>query len=121
MEGLNGSRPACFPIRYAQWLDHPVAPFESTLIFPKQHGRAGSSFPAETSLYPEPYSMLSVTGKKVRQKGGKCIPKTTEAAYQPDILPVRGFRSLLTDRESLRAIRRSASPVVIRSTQLSLT
>jgi len=63
--------------------------------------------------------MQTVMGKKVRQKEGMCTPKTTEAKYLPDILPVLGFRSLPTDRESLRAIRRSASPVVIRPTQLS--
>src|SRR5947209_13500078 len=40
--------------------------------------------------------------------------KNTEAKYLPDIRQVPGSGSLLTDRESLRAIRRSASWLVIR-------
>jgi hypothetical protein len=44
---------------------------------------------------------------------GACIPKNTEAEYIPDILHVLGYGSLLTDRESQRAISRSASWLVI--------
>ena len=121
MEGLNGSRPACFPIRYAQWLDHPVATFESTLIFPKQHSHELDPALLQQRRCLQNHHERDNYGKEAATRGGAYTPKTTEAAYQPDILPVRGFRSLPTDRESLRAIRRSASPVVIRSTQLSLT
>jgi hypothetical protein len=41
--------------------------------------------------------MKIAIGKKWVVRGGAWIPKTTEAAYPPDILPVRGFRSLLRD------------------------
>ena len=52
-------------------------------------------------------------GKAGEAKRGACIPKNTEAKYLPDIQHILGSGSLHQTRESLRAIGRSASPIVI--------
>ena len=52
-------------------------------------------------------------GKAGAEKRGARIPKTTEAKYLPDIRHILGSGSLHKTRESLRAIGRSASSIVI--------
>jgi len=52
-------------------------------------------------------------GKAGGAKRGAYIPKNTEAKHIPDIQHMLGSGSLHKTRESLRAIGRSASPIVI--------
>src|ERR1700693_5596365 len=58
--------------------------------------------------------VLRISEEKCCTETGACIPKNTEAKYIPDIREVLDFGSLHKTRESLRAIRRSASLFVIR-------
>jgi hypothetical protein len=116
---LNGSRPACIPIRYARWQDHPVASPESTLIFPKQHGHELEPAPLQQQLCLQNHLNGDSYGKKVRQEEEHTPPKLLKPSTC--LISCRYSASVHSSvtRESLRAIRRSASPVVIRPTQLS--
>jgi len=69
----------------------------STLITPKQHGRKLAPPLLQKLLSIQNYTLCRLSWEIRKASGGACTPKTNEAKYLPDILPVLGFRSLPRD------------------------
>jgi hypothetical protein len=77
----------------------------------QRHRRIAVSDSSRSVLWDMTFS--NHHGKAGGAKRGACIPKNTEAKHIPDIQHMLGSGSLHKTRESLRAIGRSASPIVI--------